>query len=81
MLVVEALNELGRHIEKSQQAFDHTVRRLTTGRGNLSNRVVQLEKLGARTKRKLPKNMIENHDEAEHDVEADRGSNIEDQSE
>jgi DNA recombination protein RmuC len=59
VLVVETLNELDRHLEKSREAFDHTMRRLSTGRGNLSNRVVQLEKLGARTKRKLPKNVVE----------------------
>ena len=55
--VLESMQELGRHLEKAQDAWDKTCSRISTGRGNLVKRVQGLEKLGARTQRELPANM------------------------
>lgn len=53
-LVVESLAELGANIDKTQQAFHSTQKRLQSGRGNLYKRIQDLEVLGAKTKRALP---------------------------
>lgn len=53
-LVLESLGELGSNIERTQQAYASVHKRLHSGRGNLYKRVQDLEKLGARTKRRLP---------------------------
>ncbi len=58
VLVVESLDELGRHIDKSQDAWQQTRKRLIDGRGNLVKKFEEIKKLGARTKRQLPENLI-----------------------
>ena len=65
-LVLEALQELGRHLEKAQESWDKTQQRIATGRGNLVKRVTDLEKLGARTKRTIPEQIkAAAHDDAD----------------
>ncbi len=54
VLVLESLNDIGRHIERAQGSYDEAVKRLSTGRGNLVGRVQKLEELGAKTKRQMP---------------------------
>lgn len=54
VLVLESLSEIGKHIEKAQSSYDETVKRLSTGRGNLVNKIENLEKLGAKTKKQIP---------------------------
>jgi DNA recombination protein RmuC len=66
-LVLESLADVGKHIDKAGQAFDKTRERMTSGRGNLTRRVQQLEELGARTKKKLPSSMIDAEDALESD--------------
>ena len=56
-LVLESLEEGGRNIDRAHESWEKTRLRLNTGRGNLVKRVRDLEKLGARTKRKLPASM------------------------
>ena len=58
-LVLESLQDVGKHLEKAQDSWEKTRSRISTGRGNLVKRVQNLEELGARTKRKLPAVMIE----------------------
>lgn len=72
-LVVESLAELGTNIDKTQEAFHSTQKRLQSGRGNLYKRIQDLETLGAKTKRNLPKssqNLLEDgRDSEEVDAE------------
>jgi len=58
-LVVESLDEVGKHIDKSQVAWQQTRKRLVDGRGNLVKKFEDIKKLGARTSRQLPDNLIE----------------------
>jgi DNA recombination protein RmuC len=53
-LVLESMEDLGRQLDKAHESWDRARLRLSAGRGNLVKRVRDLEKLGARTKRKLP---------------------------
>jgi DNA recombination protein RmuC len=64
-LLLESLGDIGKHLDKAHLAYDKTLERFTTGRGNLTRRVQQLEELGARTKKKLPANLVEAPEDAD----------------
>jgi DNA recombination protein RmuC len=51
---IESLDEVGKHISKSQDAWDKAHKRLSTGNGNLVRRTEELKKLGAKAKRNMP---------------------------
>ena len=53
-LVLEALQELGKQIDRSREGYDKVIDRLARGRNNVVRQVDDLAKLGARTKRRLP---------------------------
>ena len=57
--VVEALDELGGFIDKSQQAYERTRNRLSEGRGNLLGRAKKLKELGATPSKALPESTQE----------------------
>lgn len=50
---VESLNEVGKHINKSQEAWETAHKRLAVGKGNLVRRTEELKKLGAKAKKSL----------------------------
>ncbi len=52
--VGESLEDLGKQLEKASNSYTETVKRFTTGRGNLVSRVEKLKHLGARTSKQLP---------------------------
>ncbi len=54
VLVIESLDDMGRQLEKAQQAYEKTYDRFSKGRGNMVSRISSLEKLGAKVKRKIP---------------------------
>jgi len=56
---VESVEEIGRHLGRSQKAYDDAHKRLSSGRGNLINQVHMLRKLGADGKKKLAPSLIE----------------------
>jgi DNA recombination protein RmuC len=58
VLYVEALDDIGRHLDKSREGWDVARKRLVTGRGNLVKRTQELKKLGAKTKKSLPDNFL-----------------------
>lgn len=58
-LVLESLQNLGRQLDRSRDAYDETVKRFASGRGNLVKRVDMLAKLGAKTKKTLPPELLE----------------------
>lgn len=77
-LVLESLQEVGRQLDRSRAAYDKTIDRLARGRGNLVKRVDDLARLGAKTKKKLPPELLAQADDAsdllELDVPADPGA-------
>ena len=68
-LVLESLEEIGKHLDKAQGAWDKTRDRISSGRGNLVKRVQDLETMGARTKKKLPAGMIEDDSPTDEEQE------------
>lgn len=59
VLLVEALDEVGRYLGKSQQAYDTACGRLSSGRGNLLRKVESIKELGAKTKRAIAQNKLD----------------------
>jgi DNA recombination protein RmuC len=54
VLLAEGLEEIGKHLDKSQDAWVTTRKRLVSGRGNLLKRVEALKILGATARRSMP---------------------------
>ncbi len=59
VLFIEALDEIGRHLDKTSDAYTTARKRLTDGRGNLVGRIEKLKKLGISGKKEIPQDLIE----------------------
>ncbi|MBK1877780.1 DNA recombination protein RmuC [Pelagicoccus mobilis] len=55
----EDMKKIGDQINRSQAAYDSAMNKLTTGRGNLVNQVQSLKDLGAKAKKALPAETVE----------------------
>ena len=51
---VDNLNEVGQRIDQTQQAYDHAMKQLSTGRGNLVGQAEKLREMGASSSKQLP---------------------------
>lgn len=58
VLHVEALEDIGKHMDKSKVAYETAFKRLSTGRGNLVKRSEELKALGAKTKKVLADKLL-----------------------
>lgn len=58
-LVVESLEDVGKHLDRSRQSWDTTRKRLVDGRGNLVKQVQDLREMGAKARRNLPESLVE----------------------
>jgi DNA recombination protein RmuC len=54
VFLLEDLEEVGKHIEKTQGAYNSARKRISSGRGNLLGWVSKLDALGAKAKKELP---------------------------
>lgn len=61
--VLEALQDVGRHLDRSRSAYELTLDRFSRGKGNMVKRVADIAKLGAKTKRGLPPELLANSDD------------------
>ena len=61
-LLSSSMLEVGKHLDNAHKAQDKAINQLSTGRGNLLGRAEKLEKLGAKTKKILPKALIDKDD-------------------
>ena len=59
ILVHEAMTDVGKHLDKAQQAYESSLKRLRSGRGNVINRIEKLKQLGAKTKKTMAAELIE----------------------
>ena len=62
VLHVEALEDIGKHLDKSKDAYEKAFRRLSKGRGNLVKRSEELKVLGAKTKKALADKLLPDGD-------------------
>ncbi|MGB1403011.1 MAG: DNA recombination protein RmuC [Porticoccaceae bacterium] len=70
VLYIESLDEVGRHLDKSVEAWDTARKRLSAGRGNLLRRSEELKKLGAKTKRTMPSDLAVDDMSSPQDISA-----------
>ncbi|WP_119343633.1 DNA recombination protein RmuC [Facilibium subflavum] len=56
---IEDIENLGKHIHKTQDLYDNSLNKLTKGRGNLIAQASQLKALGVQMKKDLPQSIIE----------------------
>ncbi|MEN8147619.1 MAG: DNA recombination protein RmuC [Campylobacterota bacterium] len=54
VMFVDDLKKIGTQIGKTQESYDNAFNKLSTGRGNLLNRVESMKKLGLKPKKSLP---------------------------
>jgi len=67
---VKDLEEVGFRLDQSQKAWDQAHNKLTSGKGNLLNRAEKLRKLGARNRKELPRQLLDDSsDDAGSDEE------------
>ena len=57
ILVAESMEDVGKAIDKSAEAYQMARKRLVDGRGNVLKRIDSIKKLGAKTKKQLPENL------------------------
>ena len=62
---VESLEDVGKHLERSSQAYHTAHKRLVSGRGNLVSQVASLQQLGVRNKKQMEKRLQDEAAEAE----------------
>ncbi|MHA1539436.1 MAG: DNA recombination protein RmuC [Alphaproteobacteria bacterium] len=59
---VEDLQRIGKSIEGTQKSYDSAMNKLTTGTGNLVSRTERIKKLGAKTAKSLPQDLVGTED-------------------
>lgn len=59
------LVDIGKKLDSAQNSYKSSMTKLTEGKGNLISRVEQIKKLGAKTKKTLPQNLLERAGESE----------------
>ncbi len=63
---VDSLQDIGKHIDRSKDAYDRAFKQLKSGRGNLITRAQSLKEMGVTTKKQLDPELV---DEASSDNE------------
>ncbi len=53
------LEDIGNKLNATQKAYDNSMNKLSTGKGNLISRVETIKKLGAKTKKELPNKLLD----------------------
>ena len=60
---VEALENVGKHLARAVRSYDHAHSRLASGKGNLIRRAETLKELGAKARKRLPRELVEKANE------------------
>jgi len=63
--VAEEFEKLGLHLRQVQDSYDSSLKRLATGKGNAVAAAEKLRKLGASSKKKMPRRLVALTEEAE----------------
>lgn len=60
---VNDLTDIGTKLDSTRKSYDAALNKLSTGKGNLVRRAEKIRKLGAKSSKELPPQMIDNADE------------------
>lgn len=55
---IENLEQVGRKLQDAQQCYDVAFRQLSTGRGNIVNKIDELKKMGANATKQIPGRLV-----------------------
>ena len=61
--LIESFKNVGRYLEKADKEFHNSFKLLSEGRGNLISQVENIKKLGLKTKKQLPNDLLINGNE------------------
>lgn len=64
VLLLTSLDGIGTQLDKARDSYDKARKQLHSGRGNLVRRVEELRKLGAKTKKVIARELVEQADDA-----------------
>ena len=64
VLLLSSLDGIGTQLDKARDSYDKARKQLHSGRGNLVRRVEELRKLGAKTKKVISRELVEQADDA-----------------
>ncbi|MBL0260936.1 MAG: DNA recombination protein RmuC [Saprospiraceae bacterium] len=65
---LESMEDIGKHINKSQEMYLKAIGQLRDGRGNLVNQAEKLKKLGVKSNKEIPSNLLAFDDEEEDEA-------------
>jgi len=60
--------DVGKSIDKSKDSYDEAVKKLSSGKGNLIRTTESLKKLGIKSDKKIPDNLLKNSDDFSKDI-------------
>ena len=72
VLLLESLDSVGHYMGKTQEAYESARKRLATGKGNLLKRVNNIRRLGAKTKKTIDQEVLEQAGNTDEDEEVER---------
>ncbi|MEE4256071.1 MAG: DNA recombination protein RmuC [Bacteroidales bacterium] len=67
VLFLDDLENLGKHISRTQKTWEEAHNKLVSGRGNVIGKVEKLRKLGAKTTKSIPNDLLPDNDGGEED--------------
>lgn len=70
VLFSERLLKLGRKLDDAREHYDETMKKLSTGKGNLVGRVNKLKTLGVRTRKNLPPEILNEDSDSENETQS-----------
>jgi len=72
----ETLEEIGKHIHRSSEAYSDAIKKLRDGKGNLVDQAMKLKKLGVGSRKSLPNSLLSFDVEEEESTESDQTGDI-----
>lgn len=80
VLLLNSIDGIGVQLDRARDSYDKARKQLHTGRGNLVRRAEELRKLGAKTKKQLPRELLEQADDLPEAVLLELADTAEDES-
>ena len=56
---IDSLQSIGKHINKAEIEYQNALKQLSTGRGNIVTQIENIKKLGLKTRKSIPKEIIQ----------------------
>src|SRR6056297_1834950 len=57
--LIDDLQDIGSKLESTRKAYDNAMNKISTGKGNLISRAQKIKELGAKTKKEIPRDLLD----------------------